>query len=387
MALILVTAFLDILGIGILIPILPDLIKDLWATEAWTAYSQWIYAVGMFFWGLYFGKMSDTHGRKNMLIATSGLNLLGYVILFISLSSFITGLPNLWSYQVGFFLFMIARFVSGLGWAGFWVIQAYISDISTPANKTKNMGLIGAAFWLAFLVGPAIGGLLAGWGWVDYVIIGCIIAITINFLQIIFKLPEPSKHVIAMHDDDHVPFHFSETVIVLLILSFGATLAFSAVQSGSTQYYFDVFQFDSTMRWYTLSIVGLVAIIYQGGLVKYVRRIWDEKQMIQIAMGIMAISLALFAWNTSPFWLFFIIPLFPLAMGSFQPSLGSLMASKAGKEVGKVMWYNTSVMSVGNIIGPFLVGTLYAAHPTLPFWVSAGIAVFLFLLAFWKLRR
>ncbi len=384
MPLILVTAFLDILGIGILIPVLPDLIKDLWAAEAWTAYSQWIYAVGMFFGWLYFGKMSDVYGRKNMLIATTGLNLLGYIVLLFSLSAYVSGFPNLGSYQVWFFLFMIARCVSGLGWAGFWVIQAYISDISTPA-KTKNMWLIGAAFGLAFLVWPAIGGILSQWG-IEYVIIGCIIAIAINLIQIIFKLPEPSKHVLEMHVD-HEPFRFSETVIVLLILSFWTTLAFSAIQSWSTQYYADVFKFDSTMRGYRLSLVGLIAIIYQGGLVKYVRRIWDEKQMIQISLGIMAVSLALFAWNTSPFWLFFIIPLFPIAMGTFQPSLGSLIANKAWKEVGKVMWYNTSVMSIGNMVGPFLVGTLYASHPTYPFWVSAGIGVLLFLLAYLKLRK
>ena len=141
------------------------------------------------------------------------------------------------------------------------MVQAYISDISKPAEKTKNMGFIGAAFGLAFLIGPAIGGLLSKWG-IEYVIIGCILAITVNFLMIIFRLGEPEKHIAEMHTE-HVPFHFSKEVILLLILSFGGTLAFSSIQSGSSQYYADVFAFDADKIGYTLSLVGLIAIIYQ----------------------------------------------------------------------------------------------------------------------------
>ncbi len=91
------------------------------------------------------------------------------------------------------------------------------------------MGFIGAAFGLAFLIGPAIGGLLSGWG-IEYVIIGCILAIALNFLMIILRLPEPEKHTREMVSE-HVPFHFSREVIILLVLSFGGTLAFSSIQS------------------------------------------------------------------------------------------------------------------------------------------------------------
>lgn len=155
-------------------------------------------------------------------------------------------------------------------------------------------------------------------------------------------------------------------------------MAFSSIQSGSSQYYADIFHFNANQIGYTLSLVGLIAVIYQGGLVKYVRRYFVEKQMIQIALALMVLSLLLFAINRSVFWLFFIIPLFPLAMGSFQPSISSLIANKSGKEVGKVMGYNTSVVSIANIMGPFLVGTFYAVDKSLPFFVSSGIAAILF---------
>ena len=376
--LILSTAFLDILGIGILIPILPDIIRNFSVAEHWNPYSQGIYSIGMFLWGLLFWRLSDIYGRKNLLVVTSWLNLLGYVVLYLSLSAYI--LP--FEASILFIIFIGARFISGLWGAGFGVVQAYISDISQPAEKTKNMGLIGAAFGLAFLIGPAIGGLLSKWG-IEYVIIGCILAIAVNFLMIIFRLGEPEKHTAEMHTE-HTPFHFSKEVILLLILSFGGTLAFSSIQSWSSQYYADVFWFNADKIGYTLSLVGLIAVIYQWWLVKYVRRYFTERQMIQIALFLMVVSLTLFAMNRSAFWLFFIIPLFPLAMGSFQPSISSLIASKAGKEVGKVMGYNTSIVSIASIIGPFMVGTLYSIGHSYPFYASATIAALLFLVAlFW----
>ena len=379
--LILTTAFLDILGIGILIPILPDIIRNFSVAEHWNPYSQGIYSIGMFLWGLVFGRLSDIYGRKHLLIVTSWLNLLGYTILYLSLSANILPFET----RILFIIFIVARFISGLGGAGFGVVQAYISDISRPAEKTKNMWLIGAAFGLAFLIGPAIGGLLSKWG-IQYVIIGCMLAIAVNFLMIIFRLGEPEKHTAEMHTE-HVPFRFSKEVVILLILSFGGTLAFSSIQSGSSQYYADVFGFNANKIGYTLSLVWLIAVIYQWWLVKYVRKYFSEKQMIRIALFLMVVSLVLFAMNRSVFWLFFIIPLFPLAMGSFQPSISSLIASKAGKEVGKVMGYNTSIVSIASIIWPFMVGTLYSMGASYPFYASAIIASVLFLVAVFGLAN
>ena len=365
MFLILATAFLDILGIGILIPVLPDIIAHFGVNEAWNPYSQGVYSIGMFLGGLVFGRLSDQYGRKNLLSVTTAFNLLGYIILWLSLSSGII------SPDIGFLfvIFLIARFVSGLGGAGFPVVLAYISDISTPANKTKNMGMIGAAFGLAFLIGPAIGGLLSRWG-IEYVIAACIVAITVNLVLILTILREPVRHEIEMHAD-HVPFHFSRPMIILFILSFGGALAFTSIQSGSSQFYRDVYGFTANQIGYTLSVVGAVAIIYQAGLIRYVRAYLTDTQMLQSALAMVGITLFFFGVNRDVVLLYVIIALFPIAMGSFQPSINSLIASKAGKEVGKIMGYNTSVISIANIIGPFTVGTLYAMGHSLPFLVAA----------------
>lgn len=381
MLIILATAFLDILWIGILIPVLPDIIIHFWVNEAWNPYSQWIYSIGMFLGGLVFWRLSDKFGRKNLLSVTTAINLLWYIILWLSLST------NLISADIGilFLIFLIARFISGLGGAWLWVAQAYISDISTKETKTKNMGMIGAAFGFAFLVGPAIGWLLSRWG-IEYVILWCIVAIFINLIIILLVLEEPKKHIEEMHSEN-IPFHFSRTIIILFILSFGWTLAFSSVQSGSWQYYKDVFNFSANQIGYTLSLVWLIAIIYQGWLIKYVRKYLSEIRMIHVSLLLMAISIFLFAINRNTYFLFFIIAIFPIAMWTFQPAINSIIAGKAWKEVGKIMWYNTSVISIAGIIGPFLVWTLYAFSYSLPFIVSAGVAFLLFLIGLFFLKK
>lgn len=381
MFLILATAFLDILWIGILIPVLPDIITHFWVGDAWTSYSQGIYSIGMFLGGLIFGRLSDKYGRKNLLSVTTSFNLIGYIILWISLSQGII------SDNIGFLfiVFLIARFTSGLGGAWLWVAQAYISDISSRETKTRNMGFIGAAFGLAFLIWPAIGWLLSRWG-IEYVIFGCIMAIFINLILILVVLKEPIKHIQEMHTD-HVPFHFSRMMIVLFILSFGGTLAFSSIQSGSSQYYKDVFWLTANQIGYTLSFVGFIAIIYQGGLIKYVRKYFTEIRMIQISLTVMAMSILFFAINRDVYMLFPIIALFPIAMGTFQPAINSLIAGKAGKEVGKVMGYNTSVISIAGIVWPFLVWTLYEIDYSLPFFVSASIALLLLIIALQELKK
>ncbi len=381
MFLILATAFLDILGIGIFIPVLPDIISYFWVSDAWSAYSQGVYSIGMFFGGLVFGRLSDIYGRKNLLSITTSFNLLGYIILWLWLSHGII------SNNIGFLfiVFLIARLTSWLGGAWLGVAQAYISDISTQETKTKNMGLIGAAFWLAFLIGPAIGWVLSHWG-IEFVIFGCIVAIAINLILILTILKEPKKHIQEMHTE-HIPFHFSKIMIILLMLSFGWTLAFSSVQSGSTQYYKDVFNLNSNQIGYTLSFVGLIAIIYQGGIIKYVRKYLSEVRMIQLALTLMTISIFLFAINRDMYLLLIIIAVFPIAMWTFQPAINSLIAGRAGKEVGKIMGYNTSAISIAGIIGPFLVGTLYTMDYSLPFFVSSAIALVLLIISFIGLKR
>jgi MFS family permease len=98
-----------------------------------------------------------------------------------------------------------------------------------------------------------------------------------------------------------------------------------------------------------MALVGFISVLYQGFLVRYIRAHLDEQQMLFFAFGLLTMSFIGFAWTSSVLWLIFWIAFFPIGMGSFNPSIGSLLSKNAGKEVGKVMGYNTSIQSIGQI--------------------------------------
>lgn len=394
--LILATAFLDILGMSLFIPLLPSIIAGFSVDPSWTGYTQAVYAVGMFIWGLIFWRLSDRYGRKRMLAFTSIINLVSYVIMLISIWTLtINTSGNISHSEVGiiggshflsafawwtplFLIFLLARLVGWLGGAGFSVIQAYIADISSPTERMKNMGFMGAAFGIAFLIGPALSGVLSNFISSRDIIMITFFVILLNVILIYIFLQEPKKHI---HTEEvHiVDFHFSRMVLTLLFLSFGSTLAFAAIQAMSTQFYADRFSFSAVQIGYTMAMVGLVAVIYQAWLVKYVRKYLDEYQMLTFAFVVLIIGFAWFSFNESPYWLFFWVIFFPLGMGSFNPAVGSLLAKTAGKEVWKVMGYNTSIQSIWQIAWPILAWLLYITPGTnVPFLASTAIFVVLF---------
>lgn len=375
--LILVTAFLDILWFSLFIPVMPTITAHFMQAESWTMWAQSIYSLGMFLAWAYVWSLSDTYGRKNMLLFTTIVNIIWYITMYFALH---TGY-NIATF--GFWLYLFSRLISGIGGAGFGVVQAYISDISTKETRAKNMGLMGAAFGTAFLVGPAMGWVLAKFFGIEWIILLAIGLITLNLIWIYFKLEEPKKHVREMTDDIDKDFSFTPKILFLLALSLFATIGFSVIQSGSTQYTADRFGFSSDMIGYSLAVVGITAILYQGFLVKYVRRVLSEVGMLVSGLGVIFIGMALYVIN--PFWIgvFFISILFPLGMGTFNPALASQLSQASPQHSGRVMGMNTSTTGIGGIIGPLLVGILYAAHITLPFWWSAWLFFVLFCVAWY----
>jgi MFS family permease len=365
---------------------------------SWTGYTQTVYAIGLFLWGLFFGKLSDTYGRKKMLGYTSLLNLLSYIIMIYSIwnldfqntekipihwesipVSFSFGWDILQWFSLLFGVFLVARMIGGLWGAGFGVIQAYISDISSPENRTKNMGYMGAAFGLAFLIGPALWAVLSHFFGIHVTLLVSIWVIFINVMCILFFVKEPIHH-----NTKNIPtgkFHFSRSVIMLLVLSFWMILGFSWLQSMSSQFYADRFDFDATKIGATMAVVWLVAVMYQWLIIRFVREKFVELQMIRWALFILIIGFIGFGLNMSPIWLFAWLPLFPLGMWTFQPSVWSLLSQRAGKEVWRVMGYNTSIQSIGQIFGPLLAGLTYTPGSGTPFFLSAGIFFLLLCLA------
>lgn len=372
--LILITAFLDILGMSLLIPSFPSITQHFGQAQSWSMWVQAISSLGMFFAGSIIGSFSDTYGRKRMLLVTSMINILWYIGTY-SAIKYGSTVGIVW-----FVWYLVARFIAGIGWAGFWVIQAYIADISNPSERTKNMGMMGATFGMAFLIGPAIGGILSKVIGIENLLIFSIAIVMINFFWITFWLSEPHRHRHGSDNEDTAKWTVTAGIYFFLFLSLMTSIGFSAIQGGSSQYTAEKFHFDPSMIGFSMAVVGMTSVLYQWFLVKYVRKYLDEVRMMQFGLGLIAVGMILYAMNNVGWAVFFITILFPLGMGSFNPSLATLLSKDAGSHVGRVMGMNTSTVGIGGIIWPILMWWLYAIHIELPFWGSAAIFSALFII-------
>ncbi len=170
LVLIFLTVFIDLLGFGILIPILPSFsVKELHVDEAAIGIAIAIYSFVQFLFNPVLGKLSDKYGRKPVIVVCLFLNAMGYIV---------------FAFTHSYLMLLASRVIAGIGGSSIGVAQAYIADVTTRENRSKGMGLIGAAFGLGFVFGPLIGGLLSSYG---YAVTGYVAAgfsmISISFLQ------------------------------------------------------------------------------------------------------------------------------------------------------------------------------------------------------------
>lgn len=160
--------------------------------------------------------------------------------------------------------------------------QAYIADISTAEDRTKNLGLTGAMFGLGFTIGPVLGGFF---GNSSHFLLGLIAGgiIFLNLLIILFFLPNIQKKHLEAKDEAVSPFdfhHHKKQIYLLFAIAFILSLGFSAMQTTFSLVLADRFSFNEQMIGYALGFIGIISIIYQGFLIKYVRKAFDEKGMI-----------------------------------------------------------------------------------------------------------
>jgi DHA1 family tetracycline resistance protein-like MFS transporter len=382
-----VTLLLDVTGFGIIIPVLPTLIStmlDIPVNEAST-YGGWLtaaYAVMQFGFAPVLGSLSDRFGRRPVLL----ISLFGFFIDYLILSF----APNyLW--------LVIGRLLAGVTGASITTASAYIADISVPENRAKNFGMIGAAFGLGFIVGPAIGGLLGEFGTrvPFYVAAGLTF---LNWLYGYFILPE------SLPLNQRRPFEWKRANPLGALLHLkkypalsGLFLAFTliyisahAIQSNWSYYTMYMFDWTEGMVGASLALVGLLVATVQGGLIRVINPWLGDRKSIYIGLLLYAFGMVLFGVANAS-WMMFAF-LVPYCLGGIAgPALQSIMTGQVpANEQGELQGTLTSLMSVTTIFGPPLMTGLFAlfsgpaapAHiPGMPFLLgavlllaSAGIA-------------
>jgi DHA1 family tetracycline resistance protein-like MFS transporter len=357
LAFIFITILVDVIGIGIIIPVLPTLIESLSGvglSEASRIGGLLIisYSAMQFFCAPILGELSDQFGRRPIiLMALFGLGL-DYI--------FHAFAPTLaWLF--------VGRILAGITGASFTVAGAYIADISTPEKKAANFGLLGAAFGLGFIIGPVIGGVAAEWGGVRLPFLVAAGLSLLNFLYGLIILPESLK------PEDKRKFnwrkanpfsslwHFRKYPVVLsFMLSFFLIyIAGHAVQSTWTFFTMYAFEWNEAMVGYSLALVGVIVAVVQGGLVKKVVQLFGDKRTIILGVLLWAAGMFLFAFATQS-WMMFVF-IIPYCLGGVAgPTLQGIISNKVpGNEQGKLQGALTSLMSLTSIIGPLLMTYIF----------------------------
>lgn len=362
---ILVTAALDILSMGLVIPVLPPLIEEFVGSSSgagwWNGLLVALWAGAQLAASPILGSLSDRYGRRPVvLISTAGLAA-DWVLMALA--------PNLWWLAVG-------RILGGATSASFTVIYAYMADIAAPEDRAKGFGLIGAAFAGGFVLGPALGGLLGEIGprapfWAAAAMS------TLAFAYGLFILPESLKpeNRMAFSWKRANPFgamallgrHTDLTrLAVVNFLLYFAHHVFSAV---FVLYAAHRFGWSPWQVGASLALAGLLDMAVQGGVTgAAVRRFGDRRVMVFGLLGGVA-GLAMLGW--APTGLLFVLALFPNALwGLAMPTLQALMTRRVGEnEQGQLQGANMSVASVAGVASPLFFGWIYM--------VSAGEGAFL----------
>ena len=350
----------DLIGFGVVVPILPFIAEHYGASATVLGLLLTSFSAMQFVFSPIWGRLSDRIGRRPVLLFTIAGSVLSLVFLAYS-----TSIP---------FLF-IARMCAGLFAANISVASAYVTDVTSEEDRTKGMGLIGAAFGVGFLLGPALGGFLSQNGFR----LPLLVAAGLNFLNLIhtaIRLPEPARH--HRRDD---PIQTSalkhKGVFSVCGLNLLFTISINQLEAVFALFMMERFFFNSMKVAMLLSFMALLMIIIQGGLIRPLGRRYGEKILFVVGTLFLAVAFVLIPY--SPTALILLIPLTFAAVGRAlgQPTLMSL-ASKMGPPHGRgaVMGTFQASASLGRVFGPLIAGLLYDRKITAPFYFAAGLMLF-----------
>jgi DHA1 family tetracycline resistance protein-like MFS transporter len=334
--------FMDMVGFGFIIPILPDIVADRGSGTAVLGLILASYALGQFISAPIVGRLSDRFGRKPLFM----ISIFGTFISLILLGT---------AQSIGMIFF--SRILDGLTGGNITVAQSYIGDITTKENRAKGLGMIGAAFGLGFIFGPLFGGLLVNISLYAPALVAAGIA-GINLILIATLLPEShppkARRERAQLNGGGFRMVFRQIgVPQLLSILFFYSLAFSIFQTMFSPHALLVFSLSPQARSYILAYIGVVIAIAQGVLIGALLKRFSERKLMLAANLMVALSLGFWGVNRNIAGL--LISMIPLAIGGglMGVVLRSQLSQSAGEEnMGVALGLGASVESFNRILAP-----------------------------------
>lgn len=360
-AVLFITVFIDLLGFGIIIPILPIYATELGASPLVVGVIAGVYSLMNFLFSPFWGSLGDRFGRRPIMLISIAITAVAFL-------SF--------AYANTILLLILSRILAGIGSANISTAQAYITDITPPEGRAKALGMIGAAFGLGFIFGPPAGGFVKehyGIEWVGFMAMGLSL---INLVMAFFMLPETLK---VRSTETHFNFRPVTSLIramrrfnirQLFTINFIFITAFSLMQITVALLWKEHYDLDEDEIGYMFAYMGLSTALVQGFLVGLLARKFGERKLLSYGAVMMGLGLLSIPMVPEKYFFlqFFSLSLIAVANGCLTPSLASLISrSSATSEQGKMLGLNQSFASLSRVIGPVSGGMLYGIHYVLPY--------------------
>jgi predicted MFS family arabinose efflux permease len=354
LAILFVIVFIDLLGFGMVIPVMALYAEKLGAPDDQIGWLMTGYSAMQFVFTPIWGRLSDRLGRRPLLLASiamTALAFLGYAIA-----------PD-------FRWLLASRLFAGLATANIAIAQAYIADVTPPEGRARGMGIIGAAFGLGFVLGPATGGLLSAVSLAAPGYAAAALA-AVNGVAAFFVLPEPVDRTVAPRRA-HLGALLEELrrpgIRRLIAIYFVSILAFSAMEATFALVAAHRYRLDQRGVSWVFAFIGVVVVIVQGGLIGPLTRRFGEKALLVTGLALQAIALAAIPYGDGMAAL--LAACTPLAVGSglTSPALASLLSRSArAEDQGGTLGIGQSAAALGRIAGPISATKLYDR-----WWVGA----------------
>jgi len=371
---------IDLIGFGIVLPLLPLYAKHYGASPAVIGLLAISYSVTQLLFSPIWGALSDRRGRRPILL----ISLIGAVLFYI-----------LFGWAPSLLWLFVARLGAGVFAANISTAMAYIADMTSRENRAKGMGLIGAAFGIGFIIGPAVGGFLSQYSY-SFPGYGAAMLSFSALALAVFKLPESLATSASSAKAGFLSSFWQPIQTALqqkdfvrpMLMYFLVTFAFASMQVTFPLFTQEVFKFDVQHVGYLFALSGVMSILLQGGLIGRLSRRFGEGVLAIMGAAIYAGGLLAIPFSKSVTLLILIMGLLGLGTGLTLPTLTSLLSLSADEEnQGSVLGVSRSVGTLARILGPLWGGWCYGALGLhWPFW-AASMVSFAAIVVGWSLGR
>lgn len=365
LTIIFLTVFVDLLGFGIVLPLLPYYAREFHASGMTAGALIAVYSAMQFVFAPLWGRWSDRIGRRPVLLVSLAGSTLSYL---------------LFALAGGIGMLFVSRIFAGIAGANIPVAQAFIADSTSEKDRARGMGLIGAAFGLGFVFGPAVGGLLAHYGHAAPGLAATAIC-GLNFIGALWRLPESlapeRRHVTrGRHPVTQLRQAFHRPQLGVSMFMFAAVVfSFSTVETTLSLLCATSYRMSASHIYWLFAYLGVMTTIMQGGLMGRLSQRIDESRLVVIGAALLAAGIAAAPYTPPITPLLLALGAIAFGQGITSPVLSSLISkASGGKGHGGVLGISQSLGSLARILGPLWGGLMFDyGGPAAPYLTTAAL--------------